>query len=656
MPRFTPEFLEELKSRLRPSDVIGRYVKLKKRGNTWWGLSPFNNEKTPSFTVSDQRGTYHCFSSQNHGDVIKFLTDTQGLSFHEAVERLAAEAGMDLPKGDPGEEARAQKRKGLYEACGAAAHFYSAILRRAEGRAGADYLRARGVTAEQIEAFALGYAPDSRTALKDYLINKGYREETLVEAGLLIKPDDGGPAFDRFRGRVMFPIRGAKDEIIAFGGRALDPNARAKYLNSPETPVFHKGDVLYNYGSARRAADEDKAPLIVCEGYMDVIALWGAGVRRAVAPLGTALGERQLVLLWRICDEPVLCFDGDKAGLSAAFRSIDRALPMLRPGKSLSFAFLPGGQDPDDLIRAGGAGAFKAVLDGALPLADVLWRRETENKRLDTPERRAALRSDLRSLVKAIADKDVRNAYGAELARRLDEAFAPPARAFRADRADRAGPPNPFAGRRARRAGGFGQPAWASPPRPSPALKRQPAVTAWRREATLVLGLVNHPALAERQESALLSLSLESPDLQALLDEALALISADPGLDSPGLKRHLQTSKAAGTLERVLSDDTLKRQRFLRPEAEFEEIERGWTDALRHHLAATDASREIADSASQAFILGDDVWKAAAAARNELMGSGDDRENDAGEGDAPSRLLEECLETLRKNVESRKRR
>ncbi|HXI85955.1 MAG TPA: DNA primase, partial [Parvularculaceae bacterium] len=407
MPRFTPEFIDELKSRLRPSDVIGRYVKLKKRGNTWWGLSPFNNEKTPSFTVSDQRGTYHCFSSQNHGDIIKFLTDTQGLSFHEAVERLASEAGMELPKGDPGEAERAEKRKGLAEACAAAAKFFSAMLRRADGRAGADYLRARGVAAEQIEAFGLGYAPDSKTALRDHLINKGYKEETLVEAGLLIKPDDGGPAYDRFRGRVMFPILGPKNQVIAFGGRALDPNARAKYLNSPETPLFHKGDVLYNYDAARKAAEAEKSPLIVCEGYMDVIALWGAGIRRAVAPLGTALGERQLALLWRVSDEPALCFDGDAAGLAAAFRSIDRALPLLKPGKSLSFIFLPNGQDPDDLVRAGGAAAFKSAAEAALPLAEVLWRRETEGKRLDTPERRAALRSDLRTLVKSIADKDV---------------------------------------------------------------------------------------------------------------------------------------------------------------------------------------------------------------------------------------------------------
>jgi DNA primase len=295
---------------------------------------------------------------------------------------------MEIPVEDPGEKARAEQKKGLAEASAAAAEFFAAMLRRADGRAGADYLAGRGVTKEQVEAFSLGFAPIARTALKDYLINKGYKEQTLIEAGLLIKPDDGGPSYDRFRGRVMFPIRGVRDTVIAFGGRALDPNARAKYLNSPETPLFHKGDVLYNYNAARRAAAEDDKPLIVCEGYMDVIALWGAGIKRAVAPLGTALTENQLAMLWRASDEPVLCFDGDRAGVAAAFRAIDRALPMLKPGKSLSFAFLPNGQDPDDLVRAGGAGAFNQVLEAAAPLAEVLWRRETVSKQLDTPERR----------------------------------------------------------------------------------------------------------------------------------------------------------------------------------------------------------------------------------------------------------------------------
>lgn len=645
MPRFTPEFLDELKARLRPSDVIGRYVKLRKQGHEWVGLSPFTNEKSPSFFVNDQKGFFHCFSSGKHGDAISFLMETQKLPFHEAVARLAEEAGMPLPAEDPLEAARAEKRKGLAEACGEAARFFSAMLRRADGRAGADYLKGRGVSNDEIEAFGLGYAPESRTALKDHLINKGYTEETLIEAGLLIKPEEGGASYDRFRHRVMFPILGSREEVIAFGGRALDPDARAKYLNSPETPLFHKGDVLYNYAGARKASDEDGKPLILCEGYMDVISLWGAGIKRAVAPLGTALTEHQLALLWRASDEPVLCFDGDRAGVSAAFRSIDRALPMLKPGKSLSFAFLPGGQDPDDLIRAAGASAFNAVLDAAEPLAHVLWRRETEGKPLDTPERRAGLRSHLRDLVKLIADNDVRAAYGAELTRRLDEAFAPPGR-----------PPREAKWRRGEggRRKGAG-PFWKPDPRPSPSLRRAGAPTGWAREASLVLAVVRHPGLFERQEAALLALSLQIEGLDRLLREGLSALSADPALDSEGLKGHLRNTEAAEILERILTDEALNRQSFLRPTAEIEEVERGWRDALRHHLIATDSRRELAESASQSHSSGDEIWKAAVTAREELINSGGDEVGEDNSG-ASSKDLEDGLDRFRKSVERRTKR
>ena len=272
------------------------------------GFLPSQRKKTPSFFVNDQKGFYHCFSSGKHGDVISFLQETQKLSFMEAVMRLAEEAGMEIPEDSPQEAAAAEKRQGLAEACEAAAQFFSQMLSRAQGRSAAEYLAGRDVTPEQIDVFKIGYAPGERAALKDYLINKGFTEDVLVEAGLIIKPDDGGASYDRFRNRIMFPILGPRDRVIAFGGRALDPNARAKYLNSPETPLFHKSDVLYNLTAARQAAAADKKALIVCEGYMDVIALWGAGVKRAVAPLGTALTENQLALLWRASDEPVIVF------------------------------------------------------------------------------------------------------------------------------------------------------------------------------------------------------------------------------------------------------------------------------------------------------------------------------------------------------------
>lgn len=648
MVRFTPEFLDELKSRLRPSDVIGKTVKLKKQGNAWWGLSPFKPEKTPSFSVDDRRGTYHCFSTQNHGDIITFLIETQGLTFPEAVERLAADAGLQLPAETPAEAARAERAQGLAEASAAAAKFYAAMLHRTEGREAMAYLRGREVTDAQIEAFQIGYAPSGRNALKDYLLNKGFTDDVLIEAGLLIKPEDGSASFDRFRNRIMFPILGTRDRVIAFGGRALDANAKAKYLNSPETPLFHKGSVLYNFTAARAAAAEEKAPLLVCEGYMDVIALWGAGIKRAVAPLGTALTEDQLALLWRSSDEPVLCFDGDTAGLNAAYRSVDRALPLLKPGKSLTFAFLPQGQDPDDLLRAQGVAAMNAVLEASRPLVDVLWERETTSRSLDTPERRAALRAHLRELVKAIADKDVRGAYGAELAQRLEAQFRPPERQQGGYRdQNRGGGPerNPFRGGRSGRDQGF---RFAPPPRPTPGLK---GPSDWVREASLVLAGINHPILIERCESAFFGLELADPGLRSLLSEVLAAISTDPALDSAGLKSHLSQTGAAGILERATHDPQLLKHRFLRPDTEIDEVEQGFQNALAHHLFESTLKQEVARSASQIFTDGDDAWKAAAAAREEMINSSKPGEA-ADEGDSPKRLSD-ALERMKQTVEKK---
>ncbi len=645
MVRFTPEFLDELKSRLRPSDVIGRHVKLKKRGNAWWGLSPFKPEKTPSFTVDDRRGSYHCFSTQNHGDIITFLIETQGLSFPEAVEQLASEAGLTLPTESPAEAARAEQAKDLAEACAAAAKFYAAMLHRSDGREAMDYLRGREVSDEQIKEFQIGFAPSSRNAVKDYLLNKGFTDDVLAEAGLVIKPEDGSASYDRFRNRIMFPILGNRDRVTAFGGRALDPNARAKYLNSPETPLFHKGSVLYNFTSARSAAAADKKPLIVCEGYMDVIALWGAGIKRAVAPLGTALTEDQLGLLWRSSDEPVLCFDGDSAGVNAAHRSIDRALPLLKPGVSLNFAFLPEGQDPDDLLRAEGAGAMNAVLDKARPLVDVLWEREVAAQPLDTPERRAKLRSHLRELVKSITDKDVRGAYGTELSQRLDAHFRPPERAAAPGRSGShggGGRQNPY--RKGDQKGqGF---RFAAPPRPTPGLKRP---SRWVREASLIAAAITHPALIERQESAFLELEIADLGLKALLSEVLAAISANPALDSPALRSHLSQTGAAGSLERIDNDSQLSKHTFLRPDTEIDEVEQGFKNALALHLHESTLKQEVARSASQIFTDGEDAWKAAAAAREEIVNSSKREDDDAEGGDSPKRF-EDALERMKQTV------
>lgn len=650
MPKFTPDFLDELKTRLRPSDVIGRYVKLKKQGNEWAGLSPFTKEKTPSFFVNDQKGFYHCFSSGKHGDIISFLQETQRMTFYEAVERLAEEAGLPLPAETPGEAERAVKAKGLAEACAAAAKYFSAMLRRSDGRNALSYLRGREVTDAQIDTFSIGYAPGQRAGLKDALINKGFHEDTLIEAGLIIKPDDGSASYDRFRNRVMFPILGARDRVIAFGGRALDKDARAKYLNSPETPIFHKGSVLYNLALARSAAAEDKSPLIVCEGYMDVIALWGAGIRSAVAPLGTAMTEDQIALLWRAADEPVLCFDGDRAGTGAAHRAIDRALPNLKPGKSLSFAFMPQGQDPDDLIREEGANSFREKLDAARPLVDVLWERELDSQSLDTPERRAALRRHLRELVKGIADSDVRAAYGAELAQRLDQRFAPPARS------KNDGFPGPRGGarRNSGRGKGYNQGfRYVEPAEPSSRLKQRGAPSAWVREAVLVLAAIHHPALVERQETAFFSLDLADQGLKSLLSEVLSALSMDHALDSAGLRSHLTETGAAGALERVVNDTELMKNKFLRPDAEIDEVEQGFKSALAHHLFESTLKQEVARSASQIFTDGDEGWKAAQAARQEVIASARAGEKATSDGGEDGKRFEDALERMKQTVDKK---
>src|SRR6476620_815241 len=431
--RFPPQFLDELRARLPVSEVVGRRVKLRKTGREFVGLSPFNKEKSPSFTVNDQKGFYHDFSSGKHGDIFGFIMETEGVAFPEAVERLAQMAGVPMPKFSKEEEARDEKRKTLHEVMEIAAKFFEATL---AGRGGA---KARGYLADRSREsgtqlkFRLGYAPGERFALKEHLGGLGISVEDMVETGLLIAGDDIPVPYDRFRDRVMFPITDFRGRIIALGGRALSADAQAKYLNSPETPLFHKGSNLYN-GAVARQAVHDGASLIVVEGYVDVIAMVTAGYPATVAPLGTALTEDQLGLLWKMADEPILCFDGDKAGRRAAYRAVDMAMPRLKPGKSLRFAMLPDGQDPDDLYRSGGREAIAEVLGGARPLGEMLWTRETEAASFDTPERRAAFEARVNEVVRSIGDESVRKYYAQDFQARLRQLMAPPAAPGRGDR------------------------------------------------------------------------------------------------------------------------------------------------------------------------------------------------------------------------------
>jgi DNA primase len=425
--RFDDRFLEELKSRLRLSDVIGRSVKLRRQGREFVGLSPFNKEKSPSFYVNDDKGFYHDFSSGKHGDLISFLQETERLSFPEAVERLANEAGVPMPAIDPQAVAEEKKCQGLGDWLDLAAKWFEAELRRPGGAEARAYLERRGLPEREWARFGIGLAPPGRTSLKDYLVAKGARPGDLVEAGLLIAPEDGAAPYDRFRNRIIFPITDARGRMVSFGGRALDAEAKAKYLNGPDTPLFDKGRTLYGLAEARKtlatASADAQAPLAVVEGYMDVIACQRAGIA-AVAPMGTALTEGQMELLWRFHPEPTLCFDGDGAGQRAAGRAIERALPLLKPGRTFQFAMVEGGKDPDDVLREQGPQVLKAQLAKTEPFVERLFRREqAEAGDLTTPEQRTALKVKLRKLAATIADTDLAAAYRQDLLNRYEALF-----------------------------------------------------------------------------------------------------------------------------------------------------------------------------------------------------------------------------------------
>ncbi len=422
-----PGFLDELRNRVTLSQVVGRRVvwdarKSNRAKGDYWAPCPFHHEKSASFHVDDRKGFYYCFGCHAKGDALSFIKDTENVGFMEAVEILAREAGMAMPARDPQAAERADRRTELTKVMEEAVKYYRLHLNTQAGAVARDYLARRRLGAAALERFEIGFAPDSRQGLFSALTAKGIAPDLIVEAGLAIRPEDGGAPYDRFRGRIIFPIRDGRGRAISLGGRALDPNAKAKYLNGPETPLFDKGRNLYNLGPAREACGKGQR-LIVAEGYVDVIALVEAGFTGAVAPLGTAITEDQLRLMWRIADEPVIALDGDAAGLRAGLRLVDLALPLLEAGKSLRFAILPGGQDPDDLIKAEGREAMERVLEGARPMVDLLWQRETEGQDFSSPERQAALELRIVQLIGRIKDRFIKERYEQTLRRLLKDLF-----------------------------------------------------------------------------------------------------------------------------------------------------------------------------------------------------------------------------------------
>lgn len=567
---FPPQFLDEIRARVPLATVVGRRVQLKKSGREHQGLCPFHKEKTPSFTVSEDKGFFHCFGCGAHGDVIGFVMQSEGLGFPEAVERLAAEAGLEVPRDRPVDRQAEARRKSMGDALEAAAAWYQAQLDTWQGENAKNYLIRRGVSAETAAAFRLGFAPNQRGALRQALNAKGLKDELLIDAGLLKAADDGGAPRDYFFDRLMFPITDRRDRVIAFGGRALG-ESKAKYLNSPESAAFHKGRTLYNVPKARRAA-HDTGELLVVEGYMDVIALAEHGFPAAVAPLGTAITTEQLGELWRLCREPVLCLDGDSAGRRAALRAAVTALPGLEPGRSLRFAMLPPGEDPDSLVSAQGASALRQVIDQAIGLDSLLWLSETQGRRLDTPERQAEVWKSLNGHIGQIGDSTLQGAYRATLERRFETAFG-----FNPGRRG----PRPFvkqgAGDAAKRSGAVRGGRGPS----GLGLQRGAQVGKRRREQVLLACFVNHPLVLVDYAEALAKITFVNKDLADLSKAIIDLTASQPNLDSEGLKCHLSEQGHAEDLARLLDQQVYVHGVSAQPGTPADEVL-----ALWHHLVA----------------------------------------------------------------------
>ena len=545
---FLPEFLDHLKGRLNLASLIGARVKLKRKGRYLSGLCPFHREKTPSFVVNEGEATYHCFGCGAHGDAFSFLQLSEGLSFPEAVEKLAALAGVSLPSSSSSED-RSQKTKDLYETLEAAASFFQSHLKSNQGATARQYLEKRGIRPETVEKFRLGFASDNN-ALKKYLLERGYKEDHLLAVGLLSQREGNSVSYDRFHHRLMFPIWDRQGRVVGFGGRLLQ-SGEPKYLNSPETVLFQKGELLYGHHLARLSAQKTQQ-LVVCEGYMDAIALHQGGIPQAVASLGTALTETQISLLWTLVPKPLLCFDGDAPGQKAAFRTLERVVPLLKSGYSLSYGFLPEGEDPDSLIRRGGVEKLKEVFESALPLEDIVWRQTAYANALNTPEGRAKFEKTLMEWVQEIKDPILRHTYRDTFKQRLFDTFR-------------------FSKKASKGKGGISLP---------PLKTRFEA--SYIQQKILFAGLLNHPQLIEDYYEAFLELELSSEYLKLLRDEMVLKISEAPALDSQELQHYLLSKGFVEIVKDILSEDIYKHATFVRPDACEESVRQGWFEVWRH--------------------------------------------------------------------------
>jgi DNA primase len=600
-----PGFLDELRSRVSLAQVVGRKVmwdrhKSNQGKGDMWAPCPFHHEKTASFHVDDRKGFFYCFGCHAKGDAIGFVKDSENVGFMEAVEILAREVGLALPAQDPKARAKADRRGQLAQIMEDAFAWYRLQLATGQAREARDYLARRGLDPAAQERWGVGFAP-ARGGLFAHLTAKGHEARLVLDAGLCAASERGGNPYDRFRNRILFPIRDAQGRAMALGGRAMDPNDRAKYLNSPETDLFHKGRSLFNHQAAREAAGKGQ-PLIVAEGYMDVIALCEAGFGAAVAPLGTAITEDQLRLLWRIHDEPIIALDGDVAGLRAAMRVVDLALPLLEAGKSLRFAIMPQGKDPDDLVRGGGPAAMQKVLDHAIPMVRLLWQRETEGRSFDSPERKAALDAALRQAIGRIRDVSIRRHYGEDIKRLRWELFAP---------------------RRPRPAGGSGPGRWrgdsfrrSAEAQPDPATRASllaqasGAVEEEMREAVILAGLLTHPALLPRFEDDLERLEPVDRDHAALCRTILRHVDTPPG----DLRAAVEDELGRATLEKLFAPRHVAIAPAIRNPQDVETAATCLAEELAKLFAVRAARRELAEALEEEAADEGLTWRLAQAA------------------------------------------
>lgn len=561
-------YIDELRQRLTLSEIIGKRIKVTRAGREFKACCPFHNENTPSFTINDQKGFYHCFGCGAHGDVVGFVMQHDNLAFMDAVEQLSAQAGLEMPKATPEERQKFEKQKTLYDVIEAGCKWFEAQLWLPANRFALDYLLNRGLTEKTIRDFRIGFAPDDHNLFVQDMKAQNQDMVQLREVGLTrASKKQGQDDYAFFRGRIMFPVTDKRGRVIAFGGRILPQYdvkngdyTPAKYMNSPDHDLFHKGTILYNMSKARQAASQKNEPIIVTEGYMDVIALAQAGIETGVAPLGTALTESQIVETWKISPYdnkyPYLCFDGDNAGYRAAFRAVERMMPMLGPEQSAKFVFMPQGEDPDSLIKKGGRRAFDALLEGALPLFKALWMKETEGRSLDTPEDKAGLKNRLMEMVFKIENKDVQSFYARQVNDEIYHTFRP--------RFNK---------------GGFGKKQAGPTAKVAQLVNKKDEI----RSRILLATMINHTELLADQMDVIFSLPMASDSLLKLRDDMLHLYyeNEERGENEKNkLKSALIDAGHEKTLDVLLSNNTYLHAPFAKTDAEVEDILNGWKNTL----------------------------------------------------------------------------